>query len=68
VSSVEASICSEPGQEVSSRSSIPALYPILCEHIEDGASLKAATTNELWAVAEPNQYPEDAYETLNDYL
>jgi nitric oxide reductase NorQ protein len=41
---------------------------ILCEHIEDGASPKAATKNELWAVAEPNQYPEDAHETLNDYL
>ncbi|WP_440991475.1 AAA family ATPase [Haloarchaeobius baliensis] len=41
---------------------------ILCEHIEDGASPKAATKNELWAVAEPNQYPEDAYETLNDFL
>jgi nitric oxide reductase NorQ protein len=41
---------------------------ILCEHIEDGASPKAAVKNELWAVAEPNQYPEDAYETLNDYL
>ena len=41
---------------------------ILCEHIEDGASPKAAVKNELWAVAEPNQYPEDSYETLNDYL
>ncbi|RLM91158.1 AAA family ATPase [Haloarcula sp. Atlit-7R] len=41
---------------------------ILCEHIEDGASPKAAVKNEVWAVAEPNQYPEDAYETLNDYL
>jgi nitric oxide reductase NorQ protein len=41
---------------------------ILCEHIEDGASPKAATKNELWAVAEPNQYPEDAHETLGDYL
>jgi len=41
---------------------------ILCEHIEDGASPKAATKNELWAVAEPNQYPEDAHETLNNYL
>ncbi|MBX0305490.1 AAA family ATPase [Halomicroarcula sp. F24A] len=41
---------------------------ILCEHIEDGASPKAATKNELWAVAEPNQYPEDAHETLNDIL
>jgi nitric oxide reductase NorQ protein len=41
---------------------------ILCEHIEDGASPKAATKNELWAVSEPNQYPEDSHETLNDYL
>ncbi|MFC7251999.1 AAA family ATPase [Halomicroarcula sp. GCM10025324] len=41
---------------------------ILCEHIEDGVSPKAATKNELWAVAEPNQYPEDAHETLNDIL
>jgi nitric oxide reductase NorQ protein len=41
---------------------------ILCEHIEDGASPKAAVKNEVWAVAEPNQYPEDTYETLNDYL
>jgi nitric oxide reductase NorQ protein len=41
---------------------------ILCEHIEDGASPKAAVKNELWAVAEPNQYPEDCYEILNDYL
>jgi len=41
---------------------------ILCEHIEDGASPKAAVKNEVWAVAEPNQYPDDTYETLNDYL
>ncbi|MFC7175085.1 AAA family ATPase [Haloplanus litoreus] len=41
---------------------------ILCEHIEDGASPKAAVKNEVWAVAEPNQYPEDTYETLNDYV
>jgi nitric oxide reductase NorQ protein len=41
---------------------------ILCEHIEDGASPKAAVKNEVWAVAEPNQYPEDTYETLDDYL
>jgi nitric oxide reductase NorQ protein len=41
---------------------------ILCEHIEDGVSAKAAVKNEVWAVAEPNQYPEDTYETLNDYL
>jgi len=41
---------------------------ILCEHIEDGVSPKAAVKNVLWGVAEPNQYPEDAYETLNDYL
>jgi nitric oxide reductase NorQ protein len=24
--------------------------------------------NEVWAVAEPNQYPGDTYETLDDYL
>jgi nitric oxide reductase NorQ protein len=41
---------------------------ILCEHIEDGASPKAAVKNEVWAVAEPNQYPGDTYETLDDYL
>jgi nitric oxide reductase NorQ protein len=41
---------------------------ILCEHIEDSASPKAAVKNEVWAVAEPNQYPEDTYETFNDYL
>jgi nitric oxide reductase NorQ protein len=41
---------------------------VLCEHIEDGASPKAAVKNEVWAVAEPNQYPDDTYETLNDYL
>ena len=41
---------------------------ILCEHIEDGVSAKAAVKNEVWAVAEPNQYPEDTYETLNDFL
>jgi nitric oxide reductase NorQ protein len=41
---------------------------IVCEHIADGASPKAALKNELWAVAEPNQYPEDAHDTLNDYL
>jgi nitric oxide reductase NorQ protein len=29
---------------------------------------KAAVKGVLWGVAEPNQYPEDAYETLNDYL
>jgi len=22
----------------------------------------------VWTVAEPNQYPDDTYETLNDYL
>jgi nitric oxide reductase NorQ protein len=41
---------------------------ILCEHIEDGVYPKAAVKGVLWGVAEPNQYPEDAYETLNDYL
>ncbi len=41
---------------------------IICEHIEDGASPKAAVKNEVWAVAEPNQYPGDTYETLDDYL
>lgn len=41
---------------------------IVCEHIADGASPKAAVKNELWAVAEPNQYPEDAHDKLNDYL
>ena len=41
---------------------------IVCEHIEDGASPKAAVKNEVWAVAEPNQYPGDTYETLDDYL
>lgn len=41
---------------------------IICEHIADGASPKAAVKNELWAVAEPNQYPEDAHDKLNDYL
>jgi nitric oxide reductase NorQ protein len=41
---------------------------ILCEHIEDGVYPKAAVKGVLWGVAEPNQYPEDAYETLNNYL
>ena len=41
---------------------------IVCEHIEDGAAPKAAVKNEVWAVAEPNQYPGDTYETLDDYL
>jgi len=41
---------------------------ILCEYIEDGATPKAAVKNEVWAVAEPNQYPKDTHETLNDYL
>jgi nitric oxide reductase NorQ protein len=41
---------------------------IICEHIEDGAAPKAAVKNEVWAVAEPNQYPGDTYETLDDYL
>ena len=41
---------------------------ILCEPIEDGVYPKAAVKGVLWGVAEPNQYPEDAYETLNDYL
>lgn len=37
-------------------------------HIEDGVSTKAALKNKVWAVAEPNQYPGDTHETLNDYL
>jgi len=41
---------------------------IVCEHVEDGVSPKAAVKNEVWAVAEPNQYPEDTHETLDDYL
>ena len=41
---------------------------VVCEHIEDGAAPKAAVKNEVWAVAEPNQYPGDTYETLDDYL
>jgi nitric oxide reductase NorQ protein len=41
---------------------------IVCEHIDDGVSPKAAVKNEVWAVAEPNQYPEDTHETLDDYL
>jgi nitric oxide reductase NorQ protein len=41
---------------------------IVCEHIEDGAAPKAAVKNEVWAVAEPNQYPGDTYETLDNYL
>lgn len=41
---------------------------VLCVHIENGAFPKAAVKNEVWAVAEPNQYPEDSYEALNDQL
>ena len=41
---------------------------VICEHIEDGAAPKAAVKNEVWAVAEPNQYPGDTHETLDDYL
>jgi len=41
---------------------------VVCEHIEDGAAPKAAVKNEVWAVAEPSQYPGDTYETLDDYL
>jgi nitric oxide reductase NorQ protein len=39
---------------------------IVCEHIADGASPQAALKNELWAVAEPNQNPEEAHESLGD--
>jgi nitric oxide reductase NorQ protein len=38
---------------------------IVCEHIADGASPQAALKNELWAVAEPNQNPEAAHESLD---
>jgi len=38
---------------------------ILCEHIADGASPKAATKNVLRMVAEPNQHPEDAFSAIN---
>ena len=41
---------------------------VVCEHIEDGASPKAAVKNEVWAVAEPNQYPGDTHETVDNYL
>jgi nitric oxide reductase NorQ protein len=41
---------------------------IVCEHIEDGAAPKAVVKNEVWAVAESNQYPGDTHETLDDYL
>ena len=50
----------------------PTLSPrnlvIVCEHIEDGAAPKATVKNEVWAVAEPNQYLRGTYETLDDYL
>jgi nitric oxide reductase NorQ protein len=41
---------------------------IVCEHIADGASPKAATKNVLRMVAEPNQHPEDAFESLGEML
>jgi nitric oxide reductase NorQ protein len=41
---------------------------IVCEHIADGASAKAATKNVLRMVAEPNQRPEEAFESLGELL
>jgi nitric oxide reductase NorQ protein len=41
---------------------------IVAEHIADGASPKAATKNVLRMVAEPNQHPEDAFESLGEML
>lgn len=41
---------------------------IVCEHIADGASPKAATKNVLRMVSEPNQHPEDAFESLGEVL
>lgn len=41
---------------------------IVCEHIADGASPKAAIKNVLRTVAEPNQRPEDAFNALGGTL
>ncbi|MFD1635427.1 AAA family ATPase (plasmid) [Haloplanus ruber] len=41
---------------------------IVCEHIADGASPNAAMKNVLRMVAEPNQHPEDAFESLGEIL
>ncbi|QLH82125.1 AAA family ATPase [Halosimplex pelagicum] len=41
---------------------------IVCEHIADGASPKAATKNVLRMVAEPNQHPGDAFDSLGEVL
>lgn len=41
---------------------------IVCEHIADGASPRAATKNVLRMVAEPNQRPADAFEALGEML
>jgi len=40
----------------------------VCEHIDDGASPRAAMKNVLWAVAEPNQNPDAAHQTLRNIV